>query len=412
MQTVLSQAKKAKQASKILRQATSEQKNTFLTLLASLIKENVSIILRENQKDIDENAQITSAMQKRLRISESALRAMVQSIQGLVFFRDPVGQVVKESFGKDNLLIKKVRVPIGVISCIFESRPNVIVDVATLCIKSGNAVIVRGGKEAIHSNTVLLSLIEKALEQAGLPKESVQQLEDRRYEAIHELVALDEYLDLVIPRGREELIQSVSSHSRVPVMKHVRGLCHAYIDTFADIKKAIKIIINAKTSNPATCNSIETVLVHKDIANTVMPELLEALFSKNVDVRGDVLTCGYSAKCKLATEEDWSSEYLDLIVSIKIVASFNEAIEHIEKYSSGLTDSIITEDSEIAEKFQKQVDSATVLINASNRLTDGNEFGLGGEIGISTSRIHVRGPMGLEDLTVTRYIVIGTGHIR
>ena len=412
MQTVIEQAKKSKDSAKTLRMATTAQKNAFLIELALLLENNEFKILAENQKDLADNPNITSAMRKRLALSDVYLKNIAKGVRELAAFPDPVGIIAKETIRKDGLKIRKVRTPIGVIACIFESRPNVIVDVAALCVKSGNAVIIRGGKEASNSNNILCSLICQALEKAGLPKDSVQQLEDRRYEAIYELVELDQYLDLVIPRGRAELIEAVSKHSRVPVIKHMRGLCHCYIDGDANIQKAIAIAVNAKTSNPATCNSVETIIVHSKVSDKVMPELLKQLFEKNVEVRGDARTCSYDARCKEAQESDWSEEYLDLIVSIKIVDSYEEAIAHIEKYSSGLTDSIITENRDTAERFEQEVDSASVLVNASNRLTDGEQFGLGGEIGISTARIHMRGPMGLEDLTVTKYIVEGDGHIR
>lgn len=412
MQTVTEQAKYAKEASHLLRKASTEQKNTFLKVLASLIEKNAETILAENAKDLASNDSITSAMKKRLTLTPAGLAGIVSAINALVPMPDPVGDVVKEFVREDGLKISRVRAPIGVIVCIFESRPNVIVDVAILCIKSGNVAIVRGGKEAQYSNSILLSYIQQALEESGLPKDGVQQLEDRRHEAINELIALDEYIDLVIPRGRKELIDSVTMHSKVPVIKHARGLCHAYVDRDADVVKAINIVINAKTSNPATCNSIETVLVHKDIADKIMPELLEKLFEKNVEVMGDAKVCTYSEKCKLATEDDWGEEYLDLKVSIKVVDSYSEAVAHISKYSSSLTDSIVSENAETIKNFEDDVDSAVVLVNASNRLTDGEQFGLGGEIGISTCRIHMRGPMGLEDMTVTKYVVVGDGHIR
>lgn len=412
MKTVLLQAKKAKIASIFLRKATKKQKNCFLVILSKLIKENTIQILKANSRDLVENKNITSAMRKRLELSEGNLKNISKSVYNLINFTDPVGKIVSIYKRPDGLIINRVRTPIGVISCIFESRPNVIIDVASLCIKSGNVVIVRGGKEALHSNTIFLNLIKKALTKSGLPKDSVQQLEDRRYEAINKLISLEDYIDLVIPRGREELIKSVAMHSRVPVIKHVRGLCHAYIDKDADLKKAIDIVVNAKTSNPATCNSIETVLINKTVIKKVLPELLEKLFAKGVEVRGDEAVLKFSPKCKKAKEKDWQEEYLSLVVSVKVVSSYNEAIEHIRKYSSGLTDSIITENKKTAKKFEQDVDSAVVLINASNRLSDGGEFGLGGEIGISTSRIHMRGPMGLEDLTVTKYVVVGDGHIR
>lgn len=396
----------------MLRKATTKQKNDFLSVLSKLLEQNIAKILKANQKDLIENKNITSAMQKRLEISDLGLRGIIKGVQSVAKLPDPVGKIVSVYKRADGLNIKRVRSPIGVIVCIFESRPNVIIDVSALCVKSGNAVIVRGGKEAMHSNTIFLSLIQKALLSSGLPKDSVQQLEDRRYEAINELVAMEDYIDLVIPRGREELIRSVSAHARVPVIKHVRGLCHAYIDKDADVKKAVNIVVNAKTSNPATCNSIETVLVHKNLAKKVLLELLGKLFEKGVEVRGDSEVIKYSDKCKKATEKDWGDEYLDLILSIKVVDSYEEAVRHIRKYSSSLTDSIVTENKKTAKNFEQDIDSAVVLVNASNRLTDGGEFGLGGEIGISTSKIHMRGPMGLEDLTVPRYVVEGRGHIR
>lgn len=412
MRTVLEQAKAGKTASNILRKATTEQKDKFLSVLAGLLESNISTILAENAKDLEASAGITSAMKRRLTLTEAGLAGIIAGVKQLMAFPDPVGVVVKETVKPDGLKIKKMRAPIGVIACIFESRPNVIVDVSILCIKSGNAVMVRGGKEALHSNNILLSYIERALEEAGLPKDSVQQLEDRRHEAIYDLVGLEQYVDLAIPRGREELIKAVSEHARMPVMKHSRGLCHMYIDRDANIEKAVSLAVNAKTSNPATCNSIETILVHKDIADSVLPKMLEALFAKNVEVRGDEKVCSYSDKCVQATDADWAEEYLELVVSVKVVDSYEDATEHIAKYSSGLTDSIVTETRETALRFEQDIDSASVLVNASNRLTDGEVFGLGGEIGISTCRIHMRGPMGLEDLTVTKYIVEGNGHIR
>lgn len=412
MKTVLSQAEKAKEASNLLRKATTKQKNNFLAILSKLLVQNSAQILKANVRDLAENKNITSAMKRRLEISKSSLEGISKAVQSLVKFPDPVGKVVSMHKTKDGLIINRVRTPIGVISCIFESRPNVIVDISSLCIKSGNAVIVRGGKEALHSNSILLNLIQKALTKSGLPKDAVQQLEDRRYEAINELISLEKYVDLVIPRGREELINAVAKNSRIPVIKHDRGLCHVYVDKDANLKKAVSIVVNAKTSNPATCNSVETILIHRAVANKILSELLKKLFAKGVEVRGDETVLKFSKQCKKATEKDWNEEYLSLIVSIKVVNSYDEAIKHISKYSSGLTDSIITENKNIAEKFNQDVDSAVVLVNASNRLVDGGVFGFGGEIGISTARIHMRGPMGLEDLTVTKYVVVGNGHIR
>ena len=412
MQDVLTQAKKAKAAAKVLKQATTAQKNDFLNNLAKLLGVNLERILEENQNDLKAAENLTSAMKRRLTLNKDSVLGMVESVKQVISLPDPIGQIIKSWTRPNGLVINKVRTPIGVIACIFESRPNVIIDVASLCAKSGNAVIVRGGKEARYSNDCLMSLIEEALVSAGLPKESAQQLEDRRHEAVGELVQLDEYLDLVIPRGRESLIKAVVEKARVPVLKHMRGLCHAYIDSDADIEKAVKIVVNAKTSNPATCNAIETVLVHQAIADKIMPPLVKKLMEKGVEIRGCPRTCAYHQACLEATADDWSTEYLDLIISIKIVDSFEEAVEHIQRYSSGLSDSIITENKATAEKFTQAIDSAVVLVNASNRLTDGGVFGLGTELGISTGKIHMRGPMGLEDLTVNKYVVLGTGQIR
>lgn len=412
MQDVVSQARDAKQAWKVLRLASGESKNIFLRELAELLLARIPEILEANSLDIRENPDLSEAMRKRLELSEANIRTLADSLYSVERLPDPVGAIVYSKLRKDGLKIKRVRSPIGVIVFIFESRPNVIIDAAALCVKSGNALIVRGGKEALHSNTTLLSFIQQALLRASLPVNAVQQLCDRRHEAIKELVALEAYVDLVIPRGKEALIRTVSEHARVPVMKHTRGLCHAYIDATADTEKAIALTVNGKTSNPATCNSIETILVHGDCADRIMPGLLKRMHEDGVEIRGCERTCSYFDACLPAIEDDWSVEYLDRIVAIRVVDSFEEALEHISRYSSGLTDSIITEDTGRAEAFMKMVDSAVVLVNASNRLADGGQLGLGTEIGISTSRIHMRGPMGLEDLTVTSYRVIGDGHLR
>ena len=412
MLNVLNQAKKAREASKILRQASTKQKNNFLNKLTDLLNENFDKIIEENKKDLNVKNDITPAMKKRLELSLKGLKAIAKGVREIAKQEDPVGKKDKCWRRPSGFEVCKVRVPIGVIACIFESRPNIIVDVSSLCVKSGNAAIVRGGKEAINSNNVLIGLIHQALEQSGLPYNAVQQLEDRRYEAVDELVQLDEYLDLVVPRGRESLIKAVSAKAKMPVIKHTRGLCHAYIDSEADPEKAIKIAINAKISNPATCNSIETLLVHRQIADKVLSRLLSELIDKGVEIRACPKTMPYYEKCKPATEDDWSEEYLDLILAVKIVDSYEEAVTHIQKFSSGLTDSIISENKTKQEDFLQAIDSAVVLVNASNRLADGGVFGLGAEIGISTNRIHMRGPMCLEDLTVTKYVVLGNGHVR
>lgn len=412
MKDVATQAREAKEAWHTLRRADTETKNSFLHELESILRASTAAILEANQKDIAEHADITLAMRKRLELTEQGIGAIADGVRDIAGLADPVGTLVRSWTRPDGLLIERVRTPIGVILFIFESRPNVVIDVAALCVKSGNAVLLRPGKEALHTCEIFMKCIQQALQRVGLPEHSVQLVDDRRHEAVNELVQLDAYIDLVIPRGRESLIKAVCDHARVPVIKHMRGLCHAYIDAAADPEKAISIAVNAKTSNPATCNSVETILVHEAIADAIMPTLLAQLRTKGVEIRGCPKTCSYLSECVPATEQDWDTEYLDLIVSIKIVSSLDEALAHIARYSSGLTDSIITEDKEAADAFVKHVDSATVLVNASNRLTDGGQFGLGAEVGISTARIHMRGPMGLEDLTVPAYRVIGDGHIR
>ena len=402
----------AKNASRELRIASGRQKDTFLKNLANLLVQNTPEILIENKKDLEKASQLTPAMQKRLTLTADSIKSIAQGVEEVAKLADPVGTITKMWKQPNGMQVCKMRVPIGVIFFVFESRPNVIVDAAALAIKSGNVLIARGGKEAQFSNDILQKYISQALESAGLSPHCVQQLEDKSHEAIYQVVKQSQYIDLVVARGREQLIKSVKENSFVPVIAHERGLCHLYIDESANKEMAIKIAINAKTSNPATCNTIETLLIHKNCAKNILPELLNELINKKVEIRGCEKTCKFDKRCVPASEEDWATEYLDLILSVKIVDSFEEALEHIEKYSSRLTDAIVTEDSEKAIKFEHQVNSSTVLVNASNRLTDGGEFGLGAEFGISTSSIHMRGPMGLEDLTVTKYVVLGNGQIR
>ncbi len=402
----------AKQASVQLRTATTKQKNDFLTKLASLLVENKERIVEENKKDLSEVQGITKAMEKRLKISAEAIEDIAQGLKEVAELADPVGTITKMWKRPNGMQVGRMRAPIGVIFFIFESRPNVIVDAAALCIKSGNVLIARGGKEALNSNNILLQYIKQALESVALPSGAVQQLEDRNYEAVTEVVKSDKYVDLVVPRGREKLIRSIKEAAQVPVIAHERGLCHLYIDKSANKEKAIEIALNAKTSNPSTCNTIETILVHSDMAEEVVSSLVDKLIEAGVEVRGCEKVCALNQKSNLASEEDWDTEYLDMIVSIKVVDSFEKGIEHIQKYSSGLTDTIVTEDYQRSRKFLEMINSAAVLVNVSNRFTDGNQFGLGAELGISTSSVHMKGPMGLEDLTTTKYIVLGDGQIR
>jgi len=401
----------AKKASGQLRIASSRQKNLFLEILANLLLKNVAKILKANKKDLAKAANLSSAMKKRLTLTRNSIMIIADGVKKIAELSDPVGNIVKMWKRPNGMWVGKMQVPIGVILFVFESRPNVIVDAAALSIKSGNILIAKGGKEAENSNVILERYIIMALKKAGLSEFSVQNL-NVDHETIYKIIKMNQYIDLVVARGRQELIKSIKENSTVPVIAHERGLCHIYIDEEADLEKSVKIVINAKTSNPATCNSLETVLVNKKIAPQVMPTILKTLFKNRVEVRGCKKTCAFDKRCLLATDKDWETEYLDMILSIKIVDSFKEAIAHIEKYSSGLSDAIITENYQRAKQFLEQINSAVVLVNASNRLTDGGEFGLGAEFGISTSSIHMKGPMGLDDLTVTKYIVLGDGQIR
>lgn len=408
----LSQLQKAKESSNFLRIASNESRNIFLKNLSRLLLKNKNKILAENLKDLKSAGELNQAIKKRLALDSKIISAMADGVEKISGFDDPVGIVEEERTMPNGMIVRKAKAPIGVILFIYESRPNVIVDAAALCVKSGNALIARGGKEAMHSNTILLKYIQEALESAGLPKESVQQLEDRGYETLNQIVKENKYLDLIVPRGREKLIKSIKESAQVPVIAHERGLTHAYIDSEADPEKAIKICLNGKISNPSTCNSLEKILIHQDIYKKILPELLEKFFQNKVEVRGCKKVCAFNNKCAKASEGDWDEEYLNLIIAIKVVDSYDEAIKHIEKHSSGLADLIISENKEKIKKFLNQVNSATVLANASSRLVDGGQFGLGAELGISTSSIHMRGPMGLKDLTVARYLVIGDGQIR
>ena len=410
--TTLQQLQLAKESTEKLRIANTDKKNRFLERLADLLDNNIEDILLANEKDISLSANLTKAMLKRLTLTEQLINGMAQGLRELIVLPDPVGVVEEKNERPNGMTVAKMRVPIGVILFVYESRPNVIIDSAGLCIKSGNALIARGGKEAQNSNTILLKYIQQALKETDLPEFAVQQLEDRKYEAIAEVVKMDKYIDLVVPRGREKMIQYIRDNARVPVIAHDRGLCHMYIDSEANKDMVISLAINAKISNPSTCNSIEKILVHKDVVDEVMPDLLEKLFSSGVEVRGDERTCQYDTKCILANDEDWDTEYLDMIITIKIVDSYDSAVAHIAKHSSHLTDTIITENMDKADNFLRSVNSAVVLHNASNRLVDGGIFGLGAELGISTCSIHMRGPMGLKDLTVTKYIVMGNGQVR
>lgn len=406
---------KAVQAKRRIASASTGEKNAVLIKIAQILRENTDFILEENEKDIADARQngITETMADRLRLTEERIEGIADACLQLVNLEDPVGEVLEGSVRPNGMRITKVRVPLGVAGIIYESRPNVTVDAAALCIKSGNAAVLRGGKEAIHSNKVLMGLMQQALRECGFAGETVQLVEDTSREVATEMMRANEYIDVLIPRGGAGLIQAIVKNATVPVIETGTGNCHLYVDETADLAMAVSIADNGKTQRPSVCNALETCLVHSSIAKKFLPELAKAFEAHQVEIRGCERTkeiLGESVV--LAAEEDYATEFLDYIMSIKVVDSIDEAIEHIRKYSTGHSECIVTNDYNHAEQFQKEVDSACVYVNCSTRFTDGGEFGLGAEIGISTQKLHVRGPMGLKELTTQKYLINGTGQIR
>jgi glutamate-5-semialdehyde dehydrogenase len=406
---------RAAAASRILAQATTAEKNEALLAIARRIEQEGETILTANEADLRAGAEngLSSALLDRARLDQKRIHTIANSVREVVHLTDPLGEVLKEWSRPNGLKISKRRVPIGVIGIIYESRPNVTSDAASLCLKTGNAVILRGGSEAIRSNMALADAISKGCQDAGLPEYSVQLVPSTDRAAVVLMAQLDRYIHLIIPRGGRSLIEAVISAARMPVIKHFDGICAAYVDRAADLRMAERIVVNAKCQRPGVCNAIETMLVHEEVAHQFLPDCADALWKRGVELRGDRLAREIlGGKVLPAIEEDWRTEYLDLILAIKTVRSLEEAIEHIETYGSHHSDAIITEDRVVAQKFLNQVDSAAVFWNASTRFNDGAEFGFGAEIGISTDRLHARGPMGLEELTSYKYLVEGTGQVR
>jgi glutamate-5-semialdehyde dehydrogenase len=406
---------RAASASRILAHATTAEKNEALLAIARRIEQETETILSANEADLRAGAEsgLSSALLDRARLDQKRLRTIANSVREVVHLTDPLGEVLKEWSRPNGLKISKRRVPIGVIGIIYESRPNVTSDAASLCLKTGNAVILRGGSEAIRSNMALADAVSKGCQDAGLPEYSVQLVPSTDRAAVVLMAQLDRYIHLIIPRGGRSLIEAVISAARMPVIKHFDGICAAYVDRAADLRMAERIVVNAKCQRPGVCNAIETMLVHEEVARQFLPDCAEALWKRGVELRGDSLAREIlGGKVLPAIEEDWRTEYLDLILAIKTVRSLEEAIEHIETYGSHHSDAIITEDRVVAQKFLNRVDSAAVFWNASTRFNDGAEFGFGAEIGISTDRLHARGPMGLEELTSYKYLVEGTGQVR
>jgi len=411
---ILLDVKKTKESSFILSRVPTEEKNLFLSKLIEKIEENREKIVKENEKDVEKclNKNYSKAFIDRLKIDEKRIDKMIKSIKDVISLSDPVGKKIWETTRPNGLKIEKIRVPIGVIGIIYESRPDVTIEASILCIKSGNSVILRGGKEAKRTNMRLVEIMKSALKETSIPEDCVNIITIGGRKAVKYILKLYQYIDLIIPRGGESLIKTVVENSYIPVIKHYAGVCHTYVDKDANLEMAWKVVLNAKVQRPATCNATETLLVHKEIAERFLPKMAELFREHGVEMRGCSETRKIISDIKEATEKDWYTEYLDLIISIKVVNNIEEAIEHINKYGTHHSDAIITENRESAEKFLKEVDSAAVYHNASTRFTDGGEFGLGAEIGISTDKIHARGPMGLEELTSYKYVIYGNGQIR
>jgi glutamate-5-semialdehyde dehydrogenase len=406
--------KQARQASRILANTDTQQKNQALLYIAEALEANAATLKAENAKDLaaGRDKGLDDAMLDRLTVSDKTIAGMAEGVRQVAGLADPIGTISDMNYRPSGIQIGKMRVPLGVVGIIYESRPNVTVDAAALCLKSGNATILRGGSEAIHSNRTIADCVKQGLAKAGLPSAAVQVIETTDRAAVGELLKMQEFVDVIVPRGGKSLIERVSRESKIPVIKHLDGICHVYIDDQADQTKAIKVAMNAKTHRYGVCNAMETLLVAEAIAPEVLPPLADQLLAKGVELRGCVQTRALLPTINAATEEDWSTEYLAPILSIKIVPDMAAAIEHINQYGSHHTDAIITENFTRARQFLREVDSSSVMVNASTRFADGFEYGFGAEIGISTDKIHARGPVGLEGLTSQKYIVLGDGHIR
>jgi glutamate-5-semialdehyde dehydrogenase len=404
---------KVKEASRIVATLKGEVKRKILNEMAESLEKNQNEIIEANKKDLEyaKNANLSSALIDRLLLNENRIKSMAAALRDIASLKDPVGRVIDGWVLDNGLRIEKVKIPIGVIGIIYESRPNVTSDAAGLCFMSGNACILKGGKEAMHSNITIIEILQYVLEKNKLPKEAISLIPDYSREGVSWLIQQDKYVDLIIPRGGEKLIKFVSENSKVPVVKHDKGLCHVYVHEDAKLDEAVEICVNAKVQRPGVCNAMETLLVDRKIAGKFLPKIKEAMESEGVELRGCEITLEYIDIAK-ATEEDWETEYLDKILSIRVVDNLEDAINHIEKYGSGHSDSIVTENYSVAEEFLNRVDSACVYVNASTRFTDGGVFGFGAEVGISTNKLHARGPMGIDDLTTYKYKIYGNGQIR
>ena len=411
---LLELGRRAKTAARQLAQLSASQKNRCLEVIADRLMNEQERILTANAEDLENGRRkgLNAALLDRLKLTPARIGEMARGLRALVGLPDPIGRVDSSWLRPNGLEIRRVRVPIGVIAIIYEARPNVTVDAAGLCLKAGNAVVLRGGSEAIRSNLCLAAIMQAGLDAGGAPEGAVQMVPWTDRACVNQLLKLDRFVDLVIPRGGESLIRTVVENSTIPVIKHYKGVCHIYVDQAANQEMALAIIENAKCQRPGTCNAAEKVLMHRDIAAVFAPRVADLFRKRQVEMRGDPAFCRLVPDAKPATTEDWTTEYLDLIITVAVVDSLDAAIAHIAMHGSAHSDAIVTQDKDAAMRFTEQVDSAAVYVNASTRFTDGGQFGMGAEIGISTDRIHARGPMGLEELTSYKYIVLGNGQVR
>ena len=405
---------RARAAARDISRAETGPKNAALQAIADAIDSAREQLIAENRKDLDAGKArgLDAALLDRLELNPARIAAMADGLRQIAALPDPVGSISDMNYRPSGIQVGRMRVPLGVIGIIYESRPNVTADAAALCLKSGNAAILRGGSEAIHSNQAIAACIRAGLTQAGLPADAVQVIETADRAAVGELLRMKQYVDVIVPRGGKGLIERVTEESRIPVIKHLHGVCHVYIDRGADLDKAVRVAVNAKTQRFGTCNTMETLLVHQDVADQVLPLLAPQYAEFNVELRGCERTRAILKDATPATEEDWDTEYLAPILSVRVVDDLDAALEHIAAHGSQHTDSIVTEDFTRARRFLREVDSSSVMVNASTRFADGFEYGLGAEIGISTDKLHARGPVGLEGLTTLKYIVLGDGHVR
>jgi glutamate-5-semialdehyde dehydrogenase len=411
---MLAVGEKARSAARIIGRAETAAKNRALLAIAQRLEAGAQDLVRENAKDLEAGLAkgLDAAMQDRLTLTAKNVSAMACGLREVAALADPVGEITGLAYRPSGIQVGRMRVPLGVIGIIYESRPNVTADAAALCLKSGNACILRGGSESIHSNRAIAAHVRAGLAEAGLPEDAVQLIETTDRAAVGELLRLEKYVDVIVPRGGKGLIARIMAESRIPIIKHLDGICHVYIDDLADKAKAIRIAMNAKTHRYGVCNAMETLLVAEGIADAILPELAGLLREKGVELRGCPRALELIHYATPATEEDWHTEYLAAILSIRVVAGLDEAMEHIHRYSSQHTESIVTEDYTRARRFLREVDSSSVMVNASTRFADGFEYGLGAEIGISTDKLHARGPVGLEGLTTQKFVVLGDGQVR